>query len=1182
MTQSARFCGRFPSCGTVAVLAPILCLVCLLFSCLRLQAQVENGVNGTVVDSTGAVIVGATVTVTNNATGVVAHAVTSSAGTFTVVGLTAGSYTAVVDARGFQRVTTQVSVEVARMASLNLTMVPGSSSETVHVSENNVISLNTESPGIGTTLEPELVQTAPIEINSMARQIDAFMYTAPGVQGNAGSHNIDGGVNFENEVLFNGVPVAFADYAGNQTNINPPYEMVNEFRVNSSTFDARYGIGMGAVTYNMASGTNQLHGDAFEILRNQLFDSDGFFPTNFGKNGNPIPPVDQQNNYGFTLGGPVMLPEVYDGRNRTFFHFSADWFKQNQAQNAIGTVPTPAMTHGDFSNFVDANGHQIPIYDPLTGKPFPGNIIPASRISAIAKTVIPSIPAPDRPGIVYGLQDNKSPAVHSLPISQLLWGYTIDHNISPSQSIHFSQWRDKMTSPFFSQSAIVPQTNELQSLVNNADLGSGFLLNYVKTVSQNLVVTAGADWIGNILGQHDGLTGVNFPGVVGSTTFPDVGFDGQNAITNWGAYGGGFISGFTDNTNRRLGIVLDNNWLWTKGRNTFNIGGEFRRAMQDLFDCAGCGGAFAFSQRSTSIPNASDPNFGSYGSSFASFLLGEVDSGTRIMSKEIRLRNKAFSSYIQDDIKLNDRLTLNAGLRWDIMVPFTENNNSILYVNETEPNPGAGGLPGAMTKFGNCSGCAGLTRADIDWKNFGPRLGLSYQLNSKTVLQAGFYKVFMDGGAYEFGTSQAALYMTTLLQGEFYRNTTNTSAPGYGNWDALPMPLPGPTPFTPEIGNGNGFVVNFHPHRGDPQYDGLSPYDQAWNFNVQRQLPWNQFITIAYVGNRAIHLPVTLVQPDQAPLSVLKYGNLLGELVTSPDAAAAGIRIPYPDFVQQFGASATVIQALEPYPQFASFGNNYEHDGTAFYNALQVQGEKRFSNGLSYMADLTLARNMANTATGSPIFSPNGENSVNEKPEYAVASNDQGYITNFIVTYELPVGPGQRYLNSRGPLAQALGGWQFSTLLTYAGGFPMGAANSYNPLVVNGFDRPNVVPGVRMKTYNYGRSRQFFTGRLSSQPIQFTTDAFVNTGAFQLGDAMRAYPSLRTPPLGIENFDAIKTFHLSERVQASLRVDYFNAFNRTQFQAPDTNSLDSTFGQITNLSSQISNRQGQATFRVEF
>ncbi len=324
------------------------------------------------------------------------------------------------------------------------------------------------------------------------------------------------------------------DYAGNQTYINPPYESVDEFRVNSSTFDARYGIGQGAVTFNMASGTNQFHGDVFEILRNQLFDSDGFFPVRFSANGNPAPPINQQNNYGFTLGGPVIIPKLYNGKNRTFFHYSSDWFSQNQAQTAIGTVPTPAMKSGDFSGFVDTTGTQIPIYDPQTGQPFPGNIIPQSRFSPLAVSVLPAIPNPDRAGLVSGLQSNKSPAVPSLAISQFLWAYTLDHNLSSSQSIHFSQWRDRVVSPTISVAPIVPLTNELQSGVNNTNLGTGFLLNYVKTISPNLVVTAGADWIGYLTDQNNANMNVKFAGVVGGTTFPEVAFDGQNAPTSWG------------------------------------------------------------------------------------------------------------------------------------------------------------------------------------------------------------------------------------------------------------------------------------------------------------------------------------------------------------------------------------------------------------------------------------------------------------------------------------------------------------------------------------------------------------------------------------------------------------------------------------------------------------------------
>ncbi len=291
------------------------------------------------------------VTITNNSTGVVTDAVTSTAGTFNAVSLLPGEYSVVVDAAGFRKSQTSVLVEIAKMSSITVTLQPGAASETVSVKWQRRFSLDTTSPEIGTTLEPELVDAAPIEISGLSRQIDSFSYLAPGVQGNAGSHAINGGVTFENEVQFNGVPVAFIQFQGNQTNINPPYEAVNEFRVNTSTFNAQYGLGQGAVTFSLASGTNSLHGDGFDIIRNQLFDSAGFFPTRFSPSGKAEPPVNQQNDYGFSVGGPVWLPHVYNGRNRTFFHVSLDWFRQNQALNNIGTVPTAAMKGGDFSNW---------------------------------------------------------------------------------------------------------------------------------------------------------------------------------------------------------------------------------------------------------------------------------------------------------------------------------------------------------------------------------------------------------------------------------------------------------------------------------------------------------------------------------------------------------------------------------------------------------------------------------------------------------------------------------------------------------------------------------------------------------------------------------------------------------------------------------------------------------------
>jgi hypothetical protein len=1164
---------------TGALLTLLVLSFTLFFSGARLHAQAVTGISGTVMDTSGAVIPGAQVTITDVSTGVRSKTVTSSAGTFTVVGLIPGNYSVVVEAKGFKSAQANLTVEVAKISTTSFKMTVGATTSTVQV-KASALTLQTTSPVIGTTLEPELVKTAPIEINSLVRQIDSFMYLAPGVQGNSSSHNIDGGVNYENETLFNGIPVAFVDYQGNQTYINPPYESVNEFRVNSSTFDAQYGLGQGAVTFNMASGTNDFHGDAFDILRNQMFDSVGFFPTNFGAGGKPIPPVDQQNDYGFTVGGPVYIPKVYNGRNRTFFYFSLDLFKQNLAQTQIGTVPTVAMKSGDFSNFVNSSGEQIPIYDPETGQPFPGNVIPTSRFSPLAKSILPLIPNPDRAGLDSGNLDNESPGIHSVAIDQHVWSYTMDHNISSTQSIHFSEWRNTVTEPTFTSAPIVPFSNPLQSGINNLQLTNAFLVNYVKTIRPNLVMTAGADWIGYTTDQANANTSVSFPGVTGSFTFPLVTFDGQNAPTNWGVAGPAYFEccqgGLTQLDNRRLGIVFVNDWVWNHGRHTFTFGGEFRRTFQDILPCQFCSGTFNFSQRTTSTPNSNDPNFGSDGSSFASFLLGEADAGIRIEANKMYMRNKEFAPYVQDDIKVNRHLTVDVGLRWDVMVPFTETHNNIIYMDPSLPDPGAGGRLGAATKFGHCAGCSGITRAAVHWHYIEPRLGFAYQVSPKTAVRSGFYITTLDGGAYEYGTAQSAAFMGSLLDGEFLRASTGSSAPGYGSWDSSPLPLPQPTPFNPSMANA-GVIFEFPPNKV-----GTAPYDLAWNFGVQRELPWNTFLTVSYVGNHAVHLPSSLDLPNQPNPDVLKYGSLLGEPITSPDAVAAGIKLPYPEFVQQFGGAATVEQALTPYPQFGGYFPVYEMDGKSMYNSLQIQGEKRFSNGLSFLADFTFSRNTANALTGSEVFAPNGINAWNPGPEYSPSPFDQVYVTNFVWSYELPIGSGKRFLGSGGLLSRLAGGWQASGIMTYAGGFPFGAYNTYNPLLVNSADRPNIVPGCKLQTFNYNLSKPYLLGGGTAPPVQFTTNCFVNTGPWQVGDSLRSYAALRTPPLRIENFALMKYFHITERVTATLRFDYFNAFNRTQLQGPDTNSLDSTFGEITNLSSQISNRQGQATFRIEF
>jgi Carboxypeptidase regulatory-like domain len=1156
----------------VVVLTVLTFCAAALVLPVRLHAQVEAGIAGTVADATGASLPGAAVAVENPTTGFTSTTTANSSGDFTVVGLNPGHYTVTATAAGFKKsVQTDVLVEVGKMTPVNLQMTPGETTETVNV-EAQALSISTAAPELGTTLEPALVSQLPIEINGGARQIDAFVFLAPGVQGNAFDKTINGGVNFESEVEFNGIPAVQAETPGFQTLLNPPFEMINEFRVVSSAFSSQYGLAKGAVTYQTASGTNRIHGDAFDIIRNQLFDSDGFFPTAFSPDGKPRPPVNQQNNYGFTVSGPVWIPKVYKGLNRTFFLFTDDWYRENLAQKQVGTVPTVAMKGGDFSGFVDATGKVIPIYDPLTGAPFPGNVIPQARFSPLSASLLKDIPDPNRAGLNGGNLSNIGPQIPSLSIKQNLWGYTIDHKITDSQTVRFSEWRAPLNSFALSNNNIAPATSPISSVVIEPSLGSGWLLNYVKTFSPNLVMTWGASVIGAINSQHNGLKGVSFPAVADSVIPPEILFDGQNAPTTWG-------QGTIDASNRKLGIAVVNNWLWTKGRNTFNIGLEFRKVIMDDNECLVlCGGNFNFSQRTTSVPDVSNPNFGLYGSSFASFLLGQVDAAGRQSNNGLATRSYSWSPYIEDDIKLTDRLTVNLGLRWDILIPLIEAiDNRVTFFDPKIANPGADGLLGAASKLGTCTGCAGVRRAAIDWPAVGPRIGFSYKINDKTVLRSGFFLSILNGGAYAPGDNRVTQDYDIILNGTFFRNSNGTNVPAYGSWDTNVIPPSLPVPFSPSVGNGS-ILYGF-----DVKKSGQWPYNEAWNVSVERNIAWNMFLTAAYVGNRDIHLPSQLNPYDQLDPTYLQYGGLLGALANSPAAMAAGIKVPYTKFLSDFGSSATVTQALLPYPQYAGLQNNFDYKGSAFYSALQIQGEKRFSNGLSFLVAFTLSKNLSNVNSGFSAFAAKPLDKFNQKLEWAPSTLGQTYENKYVATYELPIGPGKKLLNQNNVVNRLAGGWQVSTILDYEGGLPFGPTETFNP-VNNGFDRPNLVSGVGIQTFSYGRTKSYLTGHSATAPTQFSTNAFALTNPFALGNTYQTYGALRSPPLRIESFSAVKHFPIAEGFSASLRVDYFNAFNRTQLAGPDASVNDTTFGQVTNLSAQngTSNRQGQATFRIEF
>lgn len=1139
----------------LAIIAAAIWLLC--FPGLS-NGQALQGISGTVVDATGATVPNATVTATNTATGVSQTLTTSSAGTYEFNNLIPGTYTVKIEAPGFQSSSHDgVGVSVGRIATVDATLQPGETQQTVNVTEN-AIALDTTQPALGTTIENKVVQELPNEIQGgRGRQIDNFIFLAPGVTGNTFSHRINGGVDFQNEVVFNGIPMAQSETQGFQTIWNPPFELVNEFNVLRSSFSAQYGLAQGVVTYNTRSGTNSFHGDGFEIIRNNFFDAKGAY--------NSSVPVDRENNYGFSIGGPVVIPKIYNGRNRTFFFLSMEWYRQNVTQTGLFSLPTAAEVNGDFSGLADSTGKQIPIFDPAAGLPgsctvggatpsrqFPGNIIPKPCFSPTSVSLLQYIPTPSLPGF----SNNQENMEGVLPIRQNPWGFTIDHAISDNQSIHWSEWRDKQTSYGDNAGTHLAFSNPLADKTYYPDLGTVFLLNYAYTVNPHLVITAGASWLGELNFQIPQRTGAQpvLAAAPGAPIVPGINFSGPLSPGNFG-------SSNTNSINRKLGLVADNNYLWVAGKHTFNIGWEFRRTYQDDNECQQCAGNFNFSNNETADIN----NLGSTGNAFASFLLGTVDSTDRIGSQELRLHNTDVSTYVQDDIKFSPRLTFNIGVRWDIMVPFEEKNNAIVYFDSKIPNPGADGRLGAATKFGNCPGCAGVDRAAIHWAHVSPRTGFSYELNNKTVLQGGFSMNYLNGGAYEYGISKVAVNYGNLLLGSFQRNSTGSTNPGFGSWDTTVLPYPAPTPFNPSMANGTSI------NAFDPKFDGVAPYDLVWNFGVQREMPYNMFLSANYTGNRGNRLPSQLNVINQIDPSFLaKYGSNLG-LPYATEGPILGISLPYSTFNTDF-PTATVLQALRPYPQYADIFNNFDMNGSSLYNAMQLQLEKRYTSGLSFLVSYTLSRMMSNTNSGFTSFASRALNKDNQKSEWSIDNNDQTHIINIAGTYELPFGKGRPFLNRSGVANVILGGWQISPLLTYGSGTPQTVNVAGDPLGTGASNRPNIVAGV---------PQQFSYQNVYKGLPVFNSAAFTDPGPWAIGNEKRVDAGIRAPFQFNENIALAKYFPLGEKVKLKLEIEYFNALNRVVFCSPNTSLNDPNFGRVINCQNNTP-RQGQGYLGINW
>jgi hypothetical protein len=1110
-----------------------------------------------VLDPAAAAVPNAKVEATNQATLVKYTASTTEAGVFSVQQLPTGRYDLAIEAPGFRRyVRKDIEVNVAQTVNLNVTLEVGQVEQVLEVTAAAPL-LESATSTVGTVVTRAMVQDLPLSVSGNMRNPEQFIFLAPGVTGDASNTQINGSQSRAKEILVDGIGAGSPE-SGGLLFTYPSVEAFSEFKLISSNFSSEYGrTGGGFEVFTTRSGTNELHGAVFDYLRNDKFDARGFFA--------PTTPVKRQNEYGAVVGGPVVLPKLYDGRNRTFFHFVYSGFRDRQgATNALTTIPTAAMRRGDFSGLVDRNGRPVPVYDPATTRPdgqggftrdqFPGNIIPESRFSAVSRAILPLLPA----------TINQNPFNNFLTTGARIFdrdqvNVKFDHAFSDRSRLSVFTYigTQNLVDP-----ELLPQplSNSLDEdrrsrwvrlthdFIVSPNLLNHFSAGFTREGQFWRTLSADQDWP-NKLGLRGVETG---PG----NAFPLVTFTSGGYHT----FGGGGIASFTDANQKSVGSQVNNVWQaadtvsWIRGNHSFKFGMDARWNQTNGADFFLSQGRFQFNSLETALPGRAGT-----GDAFSSFLLGAVDIGRlNILAVVPGNRYRYLAGFVQDDWRVTRDLTLNLGLRYDIFFPRSERFDNMSGFDPSLANPGASGRLGAIAFLGDGPGRTGRgSFADTEYKNFGPRFGFAYNLMDQTVLRGGYGIFYAPGNATAgLRSSQTFGYGFNVAH---VVQTPNTGVTPAFNWDqGVPQTFVPPPSIRPDVANGS-----------EVHYigagDGRPPYFQDWSFGIQREFPASMLVEVAYVGNKGTRLGNGLVNLNEVDPQYLRLGSLLTQAADSPAAQAAGIALPYPGF------RGTVQQALRPYPQFLGIINRSNPNGNSTYHSLQTKLEKRLSSGLSFLAAYTWSKSLSDSdiqAGGGP----GGQTTYNRALEKAISTNDVPHSLAISYLYELPFGPGRRFLNQRGAIGKIAGGWTFTGIHRYQTGKPIVlTANNTLPLF-NAALRPNVVAGVE---------RQLSTGGFDPAiDRRINPAAFTVPQPFTFGTAARSYTDLRAFPFYDESWGLIKRTPITERVQLTFRAEFFNIFNRTVFGAPAGNISAANFGRV---SSQFNTpRQGQLALRLEF
>ena len=1145
----------------------LLLAAVLLAICPMGWAQTNTGtITGNVLDASGASIPDAQVTATNLATNTETTVPSTGAGTYTIPGLRPGTYRVEVTVDGFKTFRQEpVTVFTASFTTLHVSMEVGAVTETVEVrAEPTPLNLvNSEMSG---DIEQRTLFDLPLKVNNSRRDIESFILLTPGVTGSAFAKNINGSQNMTTETIIDGISWQIARIPGIVGGYGPPYEALQEFKIQTSNFPAEFSRGFGVTNFTMKSGTNQFHGNVFDYLRNDKLEANDFFRNSRGQDRT----ITRQNEYGFTVGGPII-------KDKTFFFFTFTGFRLRGGarERSLLTLPTSAMRQGDFSAWLDTSqtGAAIPIviYDPATTEPdgaggfvrtpFPGNIIPAARISRVAGLVTQNIPNPETAALTSNFVSQAAD-----PTSEEVWSLKFDHEISSRQKISGSGWvRERDVD------IILNFPGPLDDGLRRAQPGRGLRLSHHFFIRPNLInyvgigygsrITIGRAAEASIVNNNSNF--YNIPNLPGGAE----GSSPQWNIAGFPTLGSRFDS--ADEIGRNYNFV--DNVTWIKGKHTFKVGVDIRAYQQNMNQCLQCSGAFQFDNRATSQPNSAD--FGTLGHPYASFLLGqshtfEHDRG----SAAVGYRTGYYAGFFQDEVKLTPKLTMNIGLRIEVPTPAAEQYDRLSSLILDRPNPGAGGRPGALGFMGSGPGGIGSRRFVPIPTDLSPRLGFAYRINDKTVVRLGYGILRSQSNGVTLGPIVNAL--KAGLTFDHFRTTLDNGVTPAVDMDTGPPALTLNLPNTDPSGQ-NGGRIDYFNNNGHK-----AGYVNAWNLSVQRELPGRVLVDMAYVGQKGVNLAAGMENLNQVGFQSLSLGSLLTQDINDPAVVSAGFTAPFPGF------TGSLAQSLRPYPQFTGITSWVEPTGSSNYHSFQLKVQKRFSQGVSFLVSYTASKTLTNQFRNA--FAVNGPDPIfteDRKLYWAVAQLDSPHNLAMSAVYELPFGPGKRFANTGGALGKLVGGWQVSAIARYLSGNPIEVLGGPALPIFGGQNRPNRVAGVPVRTsvgpgaFDPGRDKWFNISAFSAPPSLATCAPNPRTCRGNLAPRLS---DARNFAFLSEDISIFKFIPFTETIRLEIRAEFYNAFNRAVFRARGTENFNSPagFGDVTGT--QLPPRQIQMALKFHF